>query len=199
MIVQGQRNQPLSVALRSTDKRGQKRALAAAVSVPSPNDAKTGSLDKPALDNSEPMPERAAPERSLPAKSADKSAPEASFEESPTEAHPKSGPSTLAYVLGGAGIVGVGTGAALILWGRKDNSALAECSPICQQSSVDHVKTMYLAGDIALGAGIAALGVSTVLFATGGSSKEKAPAQAAYSFGVQPTQSGAFASVSGKF
>src|SRR5256885_1377897 len=94
---------------------------------------------------------------------------------------------------------GGGTGAAFILWGRKDNSELATCSPVCQTSNLDHIRTMYLVGDIALGAGIAALGVSTVLFATGGSSKEKAPAQTAYSFDVQPTRSGAFATVSGKF
>src|SRR5256885_1949574 len=144
MIVQGQRNQPLSVALRSTDKRGQKRALAASVSVPSPLDAKTGSLDKPGLDNSEPVPERAAPERAIPSKSAEKSAPEAPFEENPSEDRPKSGPSTLAYVLGGAGLVGVGTGAALILCGRKDNSELATCSPSCQTSHLVPIITNYL-------------------------------------------------------
>jgi len=204
MIVQGQRNQPISVALRSTDKRGQKRALAASVTVPSTVDAKTGAFDKPPLDNSEPTPERVATERpsdkAAPGKSAVKSGTEASFEDiQTTEAPAKSGPSTLAYVLGGAGLVGVTTGAALIYWGRKDNSALSQCSPFCQQSSLDHIKTMYLAGDIALGVGIAALGVSTVLFATSSSSKEKPLTQAAYSVDVQPTRSGAFATVSGSF
>jgi hypothetical protein len=205
MIVQGQRNQPISVVLRSTDKRGQKRPIAASVTLPARLDAKTAVLEKPALDSTEPekaTPEKAAAERA-PAgrseKTADNAAPDGSFDDTPTEAKPKSGPPTLAYLLGGVGLAGVGAGTLLVYWGRNDNQQLvAQCKPDCSPASVNHVRKTYLAADIALGAGIAALGVSTILFATSGS-KETPPSHSAYAIQVNPTPSGAFATVSGSF
>jgi hypothetical protein len=59
---------------------------------------------------------------------------------------------------------------------------------------VDHVSHMYLAADISLGVGILALGAATWLFLAEPSEEEPRSTQA-YRFDVQPTASGAFATV----
>jgi hypothetical protein len=112
---------------------------------------------------------------------------------------PKQGRSAFPYVLGGAGILAIGAGALMTVWGRSDNARLAECSPNCSQRSIDHIQTMYVAADISLGAGVVALGVATVLLVT--RSKEAKPAaRAAYGIDVKPTPSGgAFTTLSGSF
>jgi len=65
---------------------------------------------------------------------------------------------------------------------------------------VDHIRKLYLAADISLGVGIAALGAATtwlVIGATG--SKEEHAKKPRYVVDVRPTPAGAFASVSGSF
>jgi hypothetical protein len=108
----------------------------------------------------------------------------------PREAEPtvtrSGGPSAFAYVLGGVGALGLGAGALLTYWGKTDNAALAQCTPNCQPSSVEHIRGLYLAADLSFGAGAAAVGVSTLLFATS-------------HFDVRPVRSGAVASVGGGF
>ena len=96
----------------------------------------------------------------------------------------------------------LGAGALLVSWGRSDNASLVTNCPNggCSQASVDHVKTMYLAGDIAAGAGLAAVVVSTVWLLTGSrSTAEKPPAAAHYKFDVQPARAGGLAMFSGAF
>jgi hypothetical protein len=88
---------------------------------------------------------------------------------------------------------------ALTYWGRKDNDMLAQCSPNCPQSSVDHIHRLYVSADVSLGVGIAALGAAYWVFAASRSKSEEKPADEAYLFTVQPTSSGAFAAVSGSF
>ena len=90
-------------------------------------------------------------------------------------------------------------GGAAHLLGKKDNEQLAQCSPNCSQESVDHIKKLYLAADISLGVGAAALATSVIWFIASPSSKEKPPSQATYTVDVQPTPTGGFASVSGRF
>jgi len=64
------------------------------------------------------------------------------------------------------------------------------------QESVDHVRRIYLASDVALGAGLAAFGTGVIwLIAGSGPSKEKSP----YAFDVKPSSAGALATVSGSF
>jgi hypothetical protein len=116
-----------------------------------------------------------------------------------TSEEPRS--SKLPYVIGAAGLASIGAGAAFIYWARKDNNALASCSTAetnCPQSAVDHVHRMYLVGNVALGAGVAALGTAIWLHARDGSPKETR-SEEAYRFDVAPTGSGAVASVSGSF
>ncbi|MDB4934896.1 MAG: uncharacterized protein JWP87_1868 [Labilithrix sp.] len=110
----------------------------------------------------------------------------------------KQGRSVFPYVLGGAGIVALGAGALLTLWGRDDNRRLAQCSPNCSQGSIDHIQTMYIAADVSLGVGVVALGLATVLLATR-SSEAKPPARAAYVVDVKPAPNGAFTTLSGSF
>ncbi|HEY4013933.1 MAG TPA: hypothetical protein VGM06_11390 [Polyangiaceae bacterium] len=110
--------------------------------------------------------------------------------------------SVFPYILGGVGVAGVAAGAVLTFWGNKDNSDLESgCSPTCKPTSLDHVKTMYVAADISFGAGAVALAVSTILFATSHSTEgsQKPAPRDALRVDVAPTQSGAFASVSGAF
>jgi hypothetical protein len=110
----------------------------------------------------------------------------------------KGGAGAFPYLIGGTGLAAIGAGTLLMVWGRKDNAALAQCSPSCQPSSVDRVRNLYTAADISFGVGLAAVGLSAYLFATSGSS-EKAPPRAAYAVDVVPMPSGAFASVAGAF
>jgi hypothetical protein len=175
MIVQGQRG-PIAVSLSSADDPGA-RPTAAFATPADPAQA----ADKPSVET--PGPTALTPTPSG-----------------------RGGPSAFAYLLGGAGLLGLGAGALLTYWGKTDNDALSRCSPNCQPTSVDHVRTMYLAADVSFGVGAAALGVSALLFATSHPGVEAAPAatrtttaRTAYLFDVQPTRSGAFATVTGAF
>jgi hypothetical protein len=106
----------------------------------------------------------------------------------------------LSWALGGVGLAGIGGYALLTTWGRKDNDKLGQCSPACPQSTVDHIHKLYIGADISLGVGIAALGAAYWVHAMRRSANEEAePTREAFVFGVQPTPSGAFGSVSGKF
>ncbi len=110
--------------------------------------------------------------------------------------------SPLPYVLGGAGVAALIAGGLLTYWGNRDNGTLeSSCAGACPQSSVDHVRAMYLASDVSYAAGAAALAVTTFLFATSRATERPLPTASheALSVGVQPTRSGAFASVSGAF
>ena len=100
-----------------------------------------------------------------------------------------------------AGLAAVGTSFLLAHWGREDNVRLDRCAPNCSQDSVDHVRNMYIAADIALGAGIVAIGAATWLYLSHPDAEEPARAESkqAYRFDVRPLASGAFATVRGAF
>jgi hypothetical protein len=185
-IAQGQRG-PIAVSLPSPDGDEANAtwpppaAFAGAVAAETP--AEPGKTpDKPASD-------KAAQEVPPPA------------EAPPAVPRSGGGPSAFAYLLGGVGALGLGAGALLTYWGKTDNDALSQCTPNCQPSSVDHIRRMYLAADLSFGAGGAALGVATLLFATShpGEAGAKAPARAAYRFDVRPTRSGALGLFEGAF
>jgi hypothetical protein len=183
LIVQGQRNRTISVSTQPS-----KKTLAASV-LPAPPvetvaEPSRAASEKPAprrLVTSKSTPHEAEPETTAPPRDME-----------------RAGVSALTYVLGGVGVAAVGTGALLLVWGNKDNDGLAQCSPSCQPASVDRVRTLYTAADISFGVGVASLGVATYLFATR-PLQEKPATHAAYHFDVQPTPSGAFATVSGQF
>ena len=71
---------------------------------------------------------------------------------------------TLAYVLGGVGLVGLGGFAYFGLSGNSDKSSLA-CADTktCTDEDLDPIKKKYLFADISLGVGVVSLGVATYL------------------------------------
>ena len=97
------------------------------------------------------------------------------------------------------GVVGLAGFGVMTEWGRKDNALLAQCSPSCPQASVDHVRRMYVAADVSLGVGIAALAASYWAFVSSRSANEDHPTEQAMVFDVRPTRAGAVAGVSGSF
>jgi hypothetical protein len=106
---------------------------------------------------------------------------------------PSSAPHPMAFVLAATGLAALGAGGLLTYWGRKDDASLAQCSPWCAPATVEHVKTLYVAADIAIGAGVATLAASVLVFARGGSHDDGPMID------IRPTASGAVASVSGSY
>jgi hypothetical protein len=87
----------------------------------------------------------------------------------PEPKKPDSGGDTpvLAYVLGGVGIVALGSFAYFGATSKTDlNNLKNTCAPYCAQDDLDSVKHRMLIADISLGVGIVALGVATYLFVT---------------------------------
>jgi hypothetical protein len=187
-VEQGQRNQRLSVSLAAGKKSDPLADLEAA----SPRTA---------------APERAKPEEIVSEEPATTPrARQAVSDDEPSRSRSRDSGSagtshTGAYLLGALGLVGVGGYGLMTYWGRRDNTELNNCTPNCPTANVDHVRKMYLAADISLGVGIAALAASTWLFISSGSSskKETASKRSPYVLDLRPTPSGALASVSGAF
>jgi hypothetical protein len=183
LILEGQRDRPIAVTIAGRPPST------------SPSRAKEDPNPKPAPDDSDKaIPEKAPAEENARAETSHSERASAGDWAMPKSVFP--------YVLGGVGVAGLAAGGLLTVWGNKDNSDLeSTCSPNCQPASLDHVKALYVAADISLGVGAAALAVTTFLFATSRSTEgaEKPAAHEAMLVGVQPTRSGAFASVSGAF
>ena len=95
----------------------------------------------------------------------------------------------LPYGLAGLGVLG---GAGFALFGLEGNSQKGDlertCSPYCQSSQVDSVKTKYLLADTFLAVGLVSAGVATYLFLTRHS--EGAGHEHATSIGFAPRTSG---------
>jgi hypothetical protein len=190
LVLEGQRDRAVTVTVG-----GQSQATAASAPPP-PRPA-------PQAAAPEPKPEPVEPKVAEPEKPAaeEPAAPNAHAE---TEAGRRWGmpKSPFPYLLAGVGAAGVAAGVVLTVWGNKDTTDLENsCSPNCKPTSLDHVKGMYVGADIALGAGAAALVVSTFLFATSHTTEGSVtpPPHEALKVDVHPTRSGAFASVSGSF
>jgi len=79
----------------------------------------------------------------------------------------KSGSIVPALVVGGIGVVALGSFAFFGLGGKSDVSHLEDtCKPHCAESDVDKARTKLIIADISLGVGIVALGVATYLLVT---------------------------------
>jgi hypothetical protein len=197
LIVQGQRNRVISASMA---KRGDEKTAAvpvpAAAATPAPpepgNNGDKG--DSEGVSGGKIASEKPASQRrSEGAPGGDVDVGGASNDRGPNSG----GTSWFAYTLGVTGLAAVGAGALLTYWGNHDNSLLSQCSPNCEPSSIDHIRRLYLASDIAFGGGALAIGLATVLFATSHSSA--APPRAAYGVEVQPVRSGALASFAKAF
>jgi hypothetical protein len=186
VILQGQRNRPIAMAMAAPGQQpqtnGQPRAAMAAVAAPT----------APVLDvtAAEPPPFKAGPP------SAYKDSFAADESSSVTTHRP-----IARYIATGVGLLGVGGYALLTYWGRKDNDMLVQCKPDCMQSSVDHVRKIYLAANISLGVGIAALGTATWLYFRSSDSRQQEAAAGGtpVALDVVPLSNGALASVRGAF
>lgn len=79
----------------------------------------------------------------------------------------KEGSIVPALVVGGIGVVALGSFAIFGLGGKSDVSDLEKtCKPRCAESDVDKARTKLIIADISLGVGVVALGVATYLFFT---------------------------------
>jgi hypothetical protein len=72
------------------------------------------------------------------------------------------------WIVGGAGIVGLSLFGGLGIAGLSKKGALDDlgCAPRCATEDVDEARTLFLAADVSLGVGLAALAVAPVLFFT---------------------------------
>jgi len=204
MIVQGQRNRLVSVSSQpSAEATGTKRPIkvkkpAGAIAVA----AATEAIAPAATPPSEPAEPKVAPRETVdlqPRPKAEQKSDEPRLDLAAEEPE-SSGVPKLTYALTATGVAALGAGAMLIYWGRKDNDKLSGCSTAttnCPKSTVDHIHNLYLGGNIAIGVGLASLAGAYWAYAHH-SAKESA-SQEAYRFDVQPTKSGAVASIGGSF
>jgi hypothetical protein len=191
MIVQGQRNRFITALLRTGGGRS-KRMVAEA-----PAEKQPKRVAKADEEESESSPAAKKSTAKTVAAMVDTKTNEE--EETKTEEAPKKSGSVLPYLFTGLGVASLGAGAALTYWGIKDNDRMkTECAPNCLPATVQHVKQLYLASDIALGVGVAALAAAYWTHVMNRHAEEKGTEEA-LRVGVAPTNSGGFASVSGTF
>lgn len=69
-----------------------------------------------------------------------------------------------AYVLGGIGVLALGSFAGFAIAGKSAETDLDGCKPYCSQSQADKMRLRYLIADVSLGVGVVALGVGGYLY-----------------------------------
>lgn len=84
----------------------------------------------------------------------------------PSAGGDKEGSLVPAFVIGGVGIVALGSFAIFGLGGKSAVDDLQKCKPNCAEGDVDSARTKLIIADISLGVGVVALGVATYLFLT---------------------------------
>ena len=98
-------------------------------------------------------------------------------------------------VLGGVGVVGLGTFVAFAIVASGDlNNLRKTCAPYCSSSQLSSVKTEALVADVSLGIGVVALAAATYVFFRHPSATEPA-----VTFDVRPERGGAFGAVGARF
>jgi hypothetical protein len=123
------------------------------------------------------------------------------LDEHPAQAAPKGAP-VAAWVVGGAGLLAVGSFAYFGLSGSNEASNLRQtCAPRCADASVADVKSKLLVADVSLGAGVVSLAVAGYLLflAPRGDGPEQSTQAARVSFDVVPAARGQMAVLSGAF
>ena len=105
----------------------------------------------------------------------------------------------MVYVLGGVGLVALGTSAFFEAKGLGQRSDLDAkgCKPGCPQDDVDAAKKSILIGDILLGAGAVSVGLATIFYFARPSVKVNK--EAVWNVDVSPVQGGALAGFRGVF
>jgi hypothetical protein len=113
-----------------------------------------------------------------------------------------SGPPVMAWVLGGVGLVGLGSFAYFASSGRSIENDLDECKPNCegQEDRISDMRTRYTIGDISLGVAVVSLGVGAYLWLSHTPSGAPAASAVRVDFGVRPSVRGDFTlTASGRF
>lgn len=72
-------------------------------------------------------------------------------------------PSVLPYVVGGVGLLALGSFVGFALDGKAAERDLEACKPNCTQAGVDHMRRSYLIADVSLAVAAVAVGVDTYL------------------------------------
>jgi hypothetical protein len=110
---------------------------------------------------------------------------------------------TLDYVLAGVTLVGVGAFAGFGAWGLSDKKSLeGSCSPVCNSSQLNGLRSKFLVADVSLGVAVVATVVGVYVFFTR-PGYERTPATSrslsrpSADLLVIPTSSGAFLGVEG--
>jgi hypothetical protein len=202
MIVQGQRNRLIAASLQpgpsdeaprpAKVSRPEARAVAAAVT----SEPETAPLEKaPSARGVDLAPVSTSKTAAAPPQGADLTA--------RAEPTPRRHIPVLSLVTAGVGVAALGAGALLTYWGRKDTDLLGPCSPSCSPASADHIHNLYLAADISIGVGIAALAGSYWAYARSRSTQEAGEEEVAVrstpTLVVAPTPSGAVGALAGHF
>ena len=96
-------------------------------------------------------------------------------------------PPIAAFVLGGAGVLALGSFAFFGVTGKGDlNELKSTCAPYCAQSALDAAKTKLTVADVSLAVGVVSLGVAAVMLLTG----SKADARRTTHLDLGPAASG---------
>ena len=110
---------------------------------------------------------------------------------------PSSGIPTMTYVLGGVGALGLVGFGFFGLTGLSREGDLDDCKPSCASGDVDAVRIRYLAADISLLVGVAALGGATYFYFE--SQGQGIPERAAVGVGLHSGPGEVGASIGGYF
>ncbi len=110
-----------------------------------------------------------------------------------------------AFIVGGIGVVALGSFAFFGLSGKSEVADLQGCKGHCAQDDVDKARTKLVIADISLGVGIVAIGVATYMFVT--RPKVEGDVKAAHAhaspgklgFDLGAVSGGAVGSVGGRF
>ncbi len=107
---------------------------------------------------------------------------------------------TLGYLLGGLGVVGLGSFTFFAVQGKSSEHTLEKtCKPNCSGDQVSSVRSKYVVADISLGVGLAALGVGAWLVFFDDSAAPQPEKSARLAVGVRAVAQGAGAFVGGSF
>lgn len=113
----------------------------------------------------------------------------------PTPTTPKRPVPVMTWILGGVGIAGLGGFAALAATTvNRENSLRSSCAPECDEQDARALKIRYLAGDISLGVGAAALVGATVFYVTRPVARSD---KGGLALGLRPIHGGAAAMIEG--
>jgi hypothetical protein len=112
-----------------------------------------------------------------------------------------------ALLVGGIGVVAIGTFAIFGISGKNAVDDLQKCKPTCEEEKVDSARTKLIVADISLGVGIVALGVAAYMFLTRPTGAESAKVQALgpkkkenwLRFDGGPVAGGGYAGLGGRF